>query len=109
MIKKQNKIIVVVSPDADVRRKLIAKLAVRFGLATLPSDADKLIKPDIGNYDLPTVYLVTCLSYNFRGATTTNQRLYELAARGICIIVGVKSLPREYEIISEAYYPSDFN
>jgi hypothetical protein len=37
----------------------------------------------------------------------TTQRLYELAARGICVIVGVKSLPREYEFVSQTFYPGD--
>lgn len=57
---------------------------------------------------------LTCLlptsfsgNYNFRGSVITTQRLYELAARGICVVVGVKSLPREYELISQVFYPDD--
>ena len=48
-----------------------------------------------------------CAQYNFRNSPVTNQRLYEMAARGLCVIVGVRSLPREYEFITQAFYPED--
>lgn len=106
-IKKENKIIVVVSPDTDERQQVIARLAVRLGFAKVPSDAIKIIRRDISSIDLSTVYFILCNSYNFRGSVVTTQRLYELAARGICVVVGVKSLPREYEMISQVIYPGD--
>lgn len=108
MIKKDNKIFVVVAPGQQERERLIARLAVRLGFAQIPSDALKIIHPDIYSIDLATAYFVLCSNYSFRGSTVTTQRLYEMAARGICIIVGVKSLPREYEILSRVFYPSDF-
>lgn len=107
MVKKENKIIIVVSPDIAVREDLMSRLAVRFGFAKVPSDARKIICRDIYSVDLSLSYFVMCSSYNFRGAVITNQRLYELAARGICVMVGVKSLPREFEMISQVYYPGD--
>ena len=78
MLKKENKIFVAVCPDVRTRRQMISRLAVRLGFALIPSDAAKLI-----------------------------QRLYEMAARGLCVIVGVRSLPREYEFITQAFYPED--
>jgi hypothetical protein len=39
MIKKENKIFVVISPDPVEREQLIARLAVRLGFAKIPSDA----------------------------------------------------------------------
>ena len=106
-IKKENKIIVVVATDADERQQVIAQLAVRLGFAKVPSDAMKIIRRDIYPIDLSTAYFVLCSNYNFRSSVVTTHRLYELAARGICVIVGVKSLPREYELISQVFYPGD--
>lgn len=106
-IKKENKIMVVISQSIEDREQLIARLAVRLGFAKVPSDAKKIIRKDIYSCDLSTSYFVICNNYNFRGSIITTQRLYELAARGICVIVGVKSLPREYELISQVFYPDD--
>lgn len=107
MLKKECKIFVVISPDSAERERMLAKLAVRLGFARVPSDAQKIISPDIRSIDLATVYFVFCANYNFRGASLTNQRLYEMAARGICVAVGVRSLPREYEFICQAFYPEE--
>lgn len=107
MARKEYKIHVVIAASQDEREKLMAKLAVRFGFAKIPSDGGKLITRDIYSVDLSTAYFVMCSNYNFRGATITNQRLYELAARGILVVVGVRNLPREYEFICTAYYAND--
>ncbi len=107
MIKKEYKIHVVIAPTIQEREQLIARLAVRLGFAMTASDAMKIIKKDIYSIDIPTTYFVLCSSYNFRGAVLTTQRLYELAARGICVILGAKSLPREYEFIAQTFYPGD--
>ena len=96
---------VVIAPSSDERELFISRLAVRLGFAKVPSDAKKIIRKDIYSFDLPTAYFILCSNYNFRGSVITTQRLYELAARGIC--VGVKSLPREYELISQVFYPDD--
>lgn len=106
-IKKENKIMVVIAPSSDERELFISRLAVRLGFAKVPSDAKKIIRKDIYSFDLPTAYFILCSNYNFRGSVITTQRLYELAARGICVVVGVKSLPREYELISQVFYPDD--
>lgn len=107
MIKKENKIYVVVATDPTEREQLVARLAVRLGFAKIPSDALKIVSKDIYSIDLATAYFVLCSNYHFRGSSITTQRLYELAARGICVVVGVKVLPREYEIISQAFYPGE--
>lgn len=107
MLKKEGKIFVIVSPDSQERMKLLARLAVRLGFARVPSDAQKIISSDIRSINLATAYFVLCANYNFRGATITNQLLYEMAARGICVAVGVRSLPREYEFICQVFYPGD--
>lgn len=107
MIKKENKIQVVIAPTVQEREKMIARLAIRYGFAQIVSDAVKIIRKDIYSFDLSTTYFVLCSSYNFRGSVITTQRLYELAARGICVIVGAKSLPREYEFVSQTFYPAD--
>ena len=107
MIKKDCKIFVVVSPDPEVRKKMLARLAVKLGFARVPSDAVKIIASDLRTVDLSTAYFVLCTNYNFRGASLTNQRLYEMAARGLCVAVGVRSLPREYEFICQVFFPEE--
>lgn len=108
-MKKNNKIFVVISPDPDIREKMIRRLAVSVGLAMTQSDAAKIIRRDIHAVDLDTSYFVLCSNYTFRMSVLTNQRLYEMAARGLAVVLGIKSLPHEFEFICEAYYPSDFN
>lgn len=108
MLKKGNKIYVVVSPDPDIRMHMLSRLAVRLGFARIPSDAEKIISYGIADVDLATAYFVFCRDYSFRGAVITNQRLYEMAARGICVAVGVRRIPREYQFICQALYPEDF-
>lgn len=107
MIKKDNKIYIVVARNEEVRSKMIGRLAIALGFAKIPSDALKIIKNDISAYNLATAYFVMCSSYNFRGSSITTQRLYEMAARGLFICVGVKSLPREYEFIGQVYHEED--
>lgn len=107
MIRKENKIYVAVSQDPSERVRMLAKLAVETGFARIASDAVKIITPSVHDLNLSTAYFVLASSYNFRGAVVTNQRLYELAARGIFVAVGVRSLPREYEFICRAFYPAD--
>lgn len=107
MIKKSNKIFAVVSPDPDERMRMLSRLAVSLGFARIPSDAEKIIHLGIGDYDLATSYFVFCRDYSFRGAVLTNQKLYEMAARGICVAIGVRYVPREYQFLCESFYPED--
>lgn len=109
MIKKNNKIFVVVSPDPDERMRMLSRLAVQLGFARIPSDAEKVIRIGIGDFNLATSYFVFCRDYSFRGAVLTNQKLYEMAARGICVAVGVHHVPREYQFLCESFYPEDFS
>ena len=108
MKKKQYKVMVAVSADVRERRLILAKLACEHGFARVVSQAETIISHDLPPEGLESAYFVLCDSYNFRGASITNQKLYEMAARGLFVAVGVKSLPREYEFICEAYYPEDF-
>ncbi len=108
MLKKDNKIFVVVSPDPDERMRMLTRLAVRLGFARIPSDAEKIVELSIADCNLQTSYFILCRDYNFRGAVITNQRLYEMAARGICVALGARSIPREYQFICQVFYPEDF-
>lgn len=108
-MKKSNKIFVVVSNDYDTRRKMLAQLAVKYGFAKVPSDGLKLVSSTLPEDGFAMSYFIICASYNFRGATITNQRLYEMAARGLFVAVGVNAIPREYQFICEAYYPENFS
>lgn len=108
MIKKENKIIVVIEQDPDTRRKLIARLAVDLGFAKTNSDAVKIIRSTPYEFDMNTAYFVIAGTYDFRKSIITTQRLYEMAARGLAVIVGVNRLPSDYEFCCQVYYKSDF-
>ena len=86
---------------------MLSRLAVRLGFARIPSDAEKIIRQGICDFDLATSYFVFCRDYSFRGAVLTNQKLYEMAARGICVAVGVRHVPREYQFLCESIFPED--
>ncbi|MGL4853164.1 MAG: hypothetical protein ACRC3Z_11070 [Phocaeicola sp.] len=107
MTKKENKIHVVIAHSKEEREHMIAVLAVKKGFAKIKSDALKIVRSDIYSVNIATAYFVMCSTYNFRGSSISTQRLYELAAKGLFVCVGVKSLPREYEFFSQSYYPED--
>ena len=101
--------------SSSFRNRLFAALLAACGEDTAPaqggdsagSASADTTEEKTFNIDLATAYFVLCAYYNFRGASLTNQRLYEMAARGICVAVGVRSLPREYEFICQAFFPED--
>lgn len=95
---------VVVDQDLDARRKVIAKMAVEFGFARTTSDAGKIIRSTPYDYDLPAAFFVMATTYDFRKSVITTQRLYEMAAKGMLVIVGVKRLPPEFEFICQVFY-----
>lgn len=101
---KQNKIIVAIHPDEQVRRKIIQRILVRLNFAITSGDASKLIRSTVYDFDLAECYYVCAATHNLRDSPITRQRLYELSARGIAVIIGVKRLQAEFEFISEAVY-----
>lgn len=108
MPKKDNKIIVAISPDSHERRSMIRRIAIDLGFANTPSDADKIIRGSAQDFDLVNTYFVLAETCNLRESPITTHRLYELAARGIAVVVGVKRLYPEHEFMCRPYYPSDF-
>lgn len=105
MNKKNYKIFTCISPDREIRNRMIQELLIRLGFACIKSDARKIIRESVYDIDLSTAYYVAVDTFAFRDSLLTTQRLYELAARGIAVVVGVKKLPREFELLAEAYYP----
>ncbi len=101
---KSNKILVAISTDDQERRAIIQRLLVKLNFALTPHDAGKLIRKNVYDIDLSDAYFVCVENYNFRDNEITRQRLYEMAARGIAVIVGVRRLPREFEFICQAIY-----
>src|SRR5690554_6313288 len=101
---KQNKIIVVVHPDRVERRKLIQATMVRLGFALTPVDAAKLIQPAVYDFDFQECYYVCAEEHNLRESPITLQRMFELASRGLAVVVGMKRLQAEYEFLCEAVY-----
>ena len=108
MGKKRNKIIVAVSTSEEERRSMVCRIAVQLGFALTPADAGKIVKGSILDYDLMNSYFVFVHTCNLRESPITTHRLYELAARGVAVVIGVKRLYSEHEFFSDAYYPSDF-
>lgn len=102
---KDRKIIAVVSRSISERIRIMSKLAVQLGFAQIPSDARKIIKDDIRSVDFSEAYFIFCSDYDFRGRSDTNFKLMALAAQGLCIMVGVPSLPDGFDFITRAVYP----
>lgn len=99
---------VIVDSDQDIRRRLIARLATELGFARTASDAAKIVRTTPYEFDLSTAYFVLAHTYDFRKSTITTQRLYEMAARGMAVVVGVNRLPSDFEFCCKAYYKNDF-
>lgn len=107
-MKRTNKIKVAVSPDQDIRRKMIQRIVVDMGFAVTPGDAGKIIRVSPHEFDLYGAYFVFADTYNFRESPITRQRLFELAATGTAVVVGARRIPPEMEFMCEAYHPHDF-
>lgn len=101
---KQNKLILAVSPNPDTRAAIMRRLLVAHGFAVTQHDASKLIQPDVYNINLESAYFVAADNFKLHESPITLQRLYEMAARGIFVLLGVRTLARQYELISEAHY-----
>lgn len=99
---------VCVAPNPDTRAKMVAMLAIRLGFATIVSDARKIIIHNIYSEDLSLRYFVLCDDFILRARPAVTQRLYEMAARGLAVVVGSRTIPKEYDFICEAFYPEDF-
>jgi hypothetical protein len=103
---KQNKIIVAVSPSDAQRTEMVRRIAVRLGFAKTPSDAAKIIRASVHDFDLAQAYFVLAQTYNLAQSPITTQRLFEMAARGVAVVVGVKRLPAAFEPFCTAFYPN---
>ncbi len=101
---KQNKLIVAVAPDDRTRQRIIQRILVELNFAYTPADAAKLVRSSVHDFDLRSAYYVCADLFRFGDSPLTLQRLVELAARGIAVIVGVRRLPAQYEFICEAHY-----
>ncbi len=80
------------------------RLVVEKGFAMTASDAEKLIKASVFDINLTDAYFIIADNYKFRESPITLQRLFEMAARGIAVIVGTNRLSREFEFLCEAHY-----
>jgi hypothetical protein len=107
-MKKSNKIIVAVSADRNQRMVMLQRIAVSLGFAKTPGDAGKIIRQSPYDYDLANCYFVLAENYNLRESPITTQRLYELSATGIAIVIGTKKIPPEMEFFCEVYTPQNF-
>lgn len=107
-MKKENKIMVVVDPDPNARHMLIARLATQLGFARTTSDAGKIIRSTPYDFELNTAYFVLAHTYDFRKSNITTQKLFEMASRGLAVIVGVKRLPKEYEFCCQVFIMDTF-
>ncbi len=102
---KRNKLIVAVSPDPVVRAQIMRHILVDLKFAYTHVDAGKLIRPSVYDFDLDNAYYVCADNFKFSESNFINQRLYELAARGIAVILGTKNIPARYEFLCDAIYP----
>lgn len=107
-MKKTYKIHVAISPDDAIRSSMLKQIIVDMGFAQIPSDAAKLIQKTPYDIDYANAFFVFADIYNVRESIITTQKLYEMAAKGFCVVIGAKKLSPEHEFICNVYYPSDF-
>jgi hypothetical protein len=107
-MRKENKIVVVVDPDPEARRQMIARIAIKMGFARTVSDAMKIIQVSPFDYDLSLAYFVLAGTFDFKSSPIVTQKLFEMASKGQAVVVGSKRLPREYEFFCNAYFKEDF-
>jgi len=108
-MKKDNKIIVCIAQDDEERLSMVAQLSVKLGFAKTPGDARKIIRQSPHDFDLVSSYFILAKEYNLKSSPLTTHRLYELASRGIAVIIGSRKLPPEYEFCCTPFYVTDFN
>lgn len=104
---KQNKIIVALCPDDELREKMVRKIAINLGFARTHGDAKKIIRENVADYDLPSSYFILAKQYSMRSSPETTQRLYQMALNGIAVVVGSKRIYPEHEFMCEIYQPDD--
>lgn len=101
---KQNKLIVAVHPDTNQRIEIMRRLIIKHGFAFTRTDANKLITSGVHAADTIGAYFVIADNFRFHESPLTLSRLYQMAAQGIFVLLGSKTLPRQYEFICEAYF-----
>lgn len=101
---KQNKIKVAVSTDIKHRSGIIRKLLIEHGFAHTQSDAAKIILPSLDSVTIPNRYFIAVENFKWHQSPLKVQLLYEMAAKGQLVIVGCRSIPKQYEFICEQYY-----
>lgn len=108
MTTKTNKIHAAISPDLDTRTAMVKQIIVDLGFARTRSDAAKLLRDNPYDADYANAYFLFAANYNLRDSIITTQKLYEMAARGFAVVVGMKKLQPELEILCTAHFPEDF-
>ena len=88
--------------DAE-RRSMLRRAVIACGLAKVPSNAEHLIKESIDEVDYDSAYVVVVDNFRFNQEYHI-RRLYELAAKGLAVIVGTKAVPARYEWITQTLY-----
>lgn len=104
---KQNKIIVALCPDDELREKMVRKIAINLGFARTEGDAKKIIREKVSDFDLPSSYFILANQCSMRRSPETTQRLYQMALNGMAVVVGAKRIYPEHEFMCEIYLPND--
>jgi hypothetical protein len=105
---KDNKITVVVSPDAEERASMVAAVALGRGFARTQSDARKLVRQFTHDFDMNSAYFILAGTHDFKRSEIDFHLLTRIASSGICVVIGVRRLPAEFAWCCNVYYPTDF-
>ncbi len=96
-----------VSPDLATRRKMIARLAVKMKLATIPSDAMKLIQGNIYSMDLMNDYIILCDTVDVTESSWVARTLLRRALMGAPVVIGVKRVTKNLDVFCSILHPED--
>ena len=99
---KLKKIFVCISHSEAERQRLVKETIVRLGFAVIPSDAGKLIRPSVHDFNRES-YFVFAAFYKF-DQSAVNRSLVERAMQGQAVVIGARHIPKELELFCEATY-----
>ena len=94
-LTRNYKINAVVTSDRDRAAKTLCMALVRAGFAAVPSDAKKIISPDVSALDLDGCFFVALSSYDWKKSDYVNSQLIRMAISGVPVFLCCRNVPNE--------------
>lgn len=103
-IRRTYRIVVALSSSKEKGADLLAECLVAAGLASIKSDAKKIIKKSIADVDMDDCFIVAC-PHDFRRSALVNTRLIRMAVSGTPVFLSCKTVPDPLLQFCDIIYP----